>query len=125
MNDLIADMLIRIQNAIMRMKDNVEVVNTKVNAEILRVLKEEEMIEDYEDKGRYIDVVLKYDDKEPVITHLEKVSKSGQRIYVTHKEIMPIMNGRGISIISTSTGVLSGARAKSKNLGGELICKVW
>ena len=125
MNDLIADMLIRIQNAIMRMKEDVDVVNTKVNAEILRVLKEEEMIVDFEDKGRYLNVVLKYDDKEPMITHLEKVSKSGQRIYISHKEIIPIMNGRGISIISTSNGVLSGAMAKSKNLGGELICKIW
>ena len=125
MNDLIADMLIRIQNAIMRMKEDVDVVNTKVNAEILRVLKEEEMIVDFEDKGRYLNVVLKYDDKEPMITHLEKVSKSGQRIYISHKEIIPIMNGRGISIISTSNGVLSGAIAKSKNLGGELICKIW
>lgn len=125
MNDPIADMLTRIQNAIMRKKETVEVLNTNVNAEVLKVLKQESMITDYSVNDRYIEVVLKYDGNESVITHLEKVSKTGQRIYVAYKEIKPIMNGRGISIISTSSGVLSGAMAKSKKMGGELICKVW
>ena len=125
MNELIADMLTRIQNAIMRKKETVEVLNTKINAEILKVIKAEEMIENFEDKGKYLEVVLMYDDNEPMITHLEKVSKSGQRIYVSHNDIVPIMNGRGISIISTSQGIMNGALAKSKNLGGELICQIW
>ncbi len=125
MNDLIADLLARIQNAIQRKKETVEVINTKVNNELLRVLKEEEMITDYEINDKVVSVTLKYYDKEPVITHLERVSKSGQRIYVSTKEIVPIMNGRGISIISTSEGLMTGARAKSKKLGGELICKIW
>ncbi|NMC09018.1 30S ribosomal protein S8 [Candidatus Microgenomates bacterium] len=125
MNDLIADMLTRIQNAIMRKKETVDVLNTKINNEILKVLKNEKMIEDYSENGRYIEVKPLYDNNEPVITHLERVSKPGQRIYVSKKEIKPIMNGRGISIISTSNGLFSGAMAKSKDLGGELICKVW
>lgn len=125
MNDTIADMLARIQNAIMRKKEEVLVPNTKMNAEILRVLKEEEMTGDYEINDREIKVELKYDENEPVIRSLKKISKPGQRIYVTYKELKPVMNGRGISIISTSEGVLSGAMAKSRNLGGELICEVW
>ena len=125
MNDTIADMLARIQNAIMRKKESVEVPNTKMNMEILGVLKEEEMIGDFEKKEKMIEVILEYDGLEPLITTLKKVSKPGQRIYLTYKEIKPVMNGRGISIISTSKGVMSGALAKSKNLGGELICKVW
>ena len=125
MNDLIADMLIRIKNAIMRRKDSVEVPNTKINKNILEVMKEEEMIEDFTEKERMIEVALKYDGNEPVIIHLEKVSKPGQRIYVYANEILPVMNGRGISIISTSKGIMSGAMAKSQNLGGELICKIW
>ncbi len=125
MNDPIADMLIRIQNAIMRKKETVEVLNTKLSVEILKVLKQEEMIEDFEDKDKYLEVTLSYDDGEPVITHLEKVSKSGQRIYVSNNDIVPIMNGRGISVISTSQGVMNGAMAKSKNLGGEFICQIW
>jgi small subunit ribosomal protein S8 len=125
MNDLIADMLIRIKNAIMRKKDSVEVPNTKINKNILEVMKNEEMIEDFKEKERMIEVALKYDENEPVIIHLEKVSKPGQRIYVSANEIVPVMNGRGISVISTSKGIMSGAMAKSQNLGGELICEIW
>lgn len=125
MNDLIADMLIRIKNAIMRRKDFVEVPNTKINKNILEVMKMEEMIEDYTENDRMIEVALKYDEGEPVIIHLEKVSKPGQRIYVSSNEIVPVMNGRGISVISTSKGIMTGARAKNQNLGGELICKIW
>ena len=125
MNDLIADMLARIQNAIMRKKESVDVVKTNINGEILKVLHEEKMVGEYVENGKYFEVTLLYEKNEPVITHLERVSKLGQRIYVSKKEIKPIMNGRGISIISTSKGVLSGAKAKSMDLGGELICKVW
>ncbi|MDD4382028.1 MAG: 30S ribosomal protein S8 [Candidatus Dojkabacteria bacterium] len=125
MNDLIADLLARIQNAIMRKKETVDVVKTKINEEILKVLKQEEMIIDYTDNDRMLTVELMYDGLEPVISHLERVSKSGQRVYIASKDIVPIMNGRGISIISTSKGLMSGAMAKSKKLGGELICKIW
>jgi len=127
MNDLIADMLARIQNAIMRRKDTVNILNTNINREILEVVKKEGMIEDYTvlEGDREVEVVLSYDGKEPVITRLQRVSKPGQRIYITKKDIKPIMNGRGISIISTSKGVMSGAMAKSQDLGGEFICKIW
>ncbi len=125
MNDLVADMLTRIQNAIMRRKDEVAVINTKMNASILEVVKGEGMIEDYKIEGKDITVKIAYNEKEPVITKLQKVSKPGQRIYVTKKEIVPIMNGRGISVISTSKGLMTGAMAKSQNLGGEFICKIW
>ncbi|MBP6921823.1 30S ribosomal protein S8 [Candidatus Dojkabacteria bacterium] len=127
MNDLIADMLARIQNAIMRNKEFVSVLNTNINRDILKVLKKEEMIKDFKlnEDSRTVDVELLYENKEPVISKLQRVSKPGQRIYVTKKEIKPIMNGRGISIISTSQGVMSGSVAKSKDLGGEFICKVW
>ncbi len=125
MNDLVADMLTRIQNAIMRRKDEVAVINTKMNASILDVVKDEGMIEDYKIDDKDIIVKIAYNEKEPVITKLQKVSKPGQRIYVTKKEIVPIMNGRGISVISTSKGLMTGAMAKSQNLGGEFICKIW
>jgi small subunit ribosomal protein S8 len=126
MSDPIADMLTRIQNAIMRKRDTVEVLNTGMSAEVLEVLKQEEMIEDFEQKERYLEVSLKYnEDGEPEIFHLEKVSKPGQRIYVSANDIVPILNGRGISVISTSQGIMNGALAKSQNLGGEFICKIW
>jgi small subunit ribosomal protein S8 len=125
MNDLIADLLARIQNGIERKKESVVVPRTKINMEILRVLKTEKMIKDYKESEEGINVELLYDGNEPVITTLERVSKPGQRIYIASKDITPVMNGRGISIISTSKGLMSGAVAKSKKLGGELICKVW
>lgn len=125
MNDLVADMLTRIQNAIMRRKDEVSVINTKMNESILKVVKEEGMIDEYTVNDKDIIVKLAYNEKEPVITKLQKVSKSGQRIYVTKKEIVPVMNGRGISIISTSKGVMTGSSAKGQDLGGEFICKIW
>lgn len=125
MNDLVADMLTRIQNAIMRRKEEVAVINTKMNASILEVVKGEGMIEDYKIEDKDIVIKIAYNENEPVITKLQKVSKPGQRIYVTKKEIVPIMNGRGISVISTSKGLMTGAMAKSQNLGGEFICKIW
>jgi len=125
MNDPIADMLTRIQNAIMRKMETVEVLNTKMSVAVLKVLEQEEMINGFEEKERFVAVSLKYDEDEPVISHLEKVSKPGQRIYVSNHEIVPIMNGRGISVISTSQGIMNGAMAKSENLGGEFICQIW
>ncbi len=125
MNDLIADLLARIQNSIMRKEVTTKVISTKINKEILRVLKEEKMIGGFEEEEGNLVVELLYEDKEPVIAHLTRVSKPGQRVYVSKKEIIPIMNGRGISIISTPSGLMSGAMAKSKGLGGELICKIW
>lgn len=126
MNDLIADLLARLKNGIERKKETVSVPNTKVNVEVLKVLKEEEMIENYEIVENGLEVTLKYEENgEPVVTEFKRVSKPGQRIYVSSYEIIPVMNGRGISIISTSKGLMTGSRAKSQNIGGELICKVW
>lgn len=125
MNDLTADFLARIQNGIQRRKESILVPKTKMNIEILKVLKQEKMITDFSEVDGGVDVVVMYDGKEPVVSHFERVSKPGQRIYLSSKEIIPVMNGRGISIISTSKGLMSGALAKSQKLGGELICKVW
>jgi len=126
-NDLIADLLARIQNAIMRKKSLVVVLKTRINLEILKVLQEEEMIEGFEEiKDGEIQVELSYiDGKEPVVSHFKRVSKLGQRIYVSNKEIIPVLNGRGIAILTTSKGIMTGARAKGEGLGGELICKIW
>jgi small subunit ribosomal protein S8 len=125
-NDLIADLLARIQNAVMRNKETVKVPFTKINMEILRVLKEEEMISDFEKKDREIEVELAYiNGREPVVSHFERVSKPGQRIYVSNEEIIPVLNGRGIAILTTSSGVMTGEMAKGKGLGGEYLCKIW
>lgn len=125
MNDIVSDTLTRIKNAVMRKQETVQVVNTKISEGILSILKQENFIEGYDLDERNINVALKYTDGEPVVENFVRVSKPGQRIYVSYKDILPVMNGRGISIISTSNGLLSGAVAKSKKLGGEYICKIW
>lgn len=125
MNDLVADFLARMKNGIERKRESISVPSTKMNREILKVLHTEEMIEDFNESEKEIEVFVKYDEGEPVVTQFERVSSPGQRIYISSKEIVPVMNGRGISIISTSKGLMTGAQAKSQNLGGELICKVW
>lgn len=125
MNDLTADLLTRIKNGIERRKETVVVPNVKMSVEILKVLEMEKMILGYKEVEDGLSVELVYDGKEPMITTLKKVSKPGQRIYIASKDITPVMNGRGIAIISTSKGMMSGAMAKSKKLGGELICKIW
>ncbi|HQG57843.1 MAG TPA: 30S ribosomal protein S8 [Candidatus Dojkabacteria bacterium] len=123
--DILADTLARLQNAILVDKADTVVLKSKLVLAVLEVLKRESMIESYEEVDGGIKVFFKSEDNEPVVTHFEKVSTPGQRIYVTSSQIVPIMNGRGISIISTSAGVMSGSVAKSKKLGGEYLCKVW
>lgn len=124
-NDLTADMLTRLQNAVMRKREDVEVLKNKLNIAVLEVLKQEGMITDFEIGDRTVTVSLVYEDKEPLVSHFAKVSKLGQRIYWSAEEIKPMMNGRGIYILSTSQGVMTGSQAKSKGVGGELICEIW
>ena len=126
MTDTTADALARMKNVVQRGYEEVEVSNTKMVVELVRILKQESFIKDYEIDDELLRVKLAYNKNgEPVVENFIKVSKPGQRIYVSKKEILPVMNGRGISIISTSSGLMTGAQAKSKNLGGEYICKVW
>jgi small subunit ribosomal protein S8 len=127
MNDYISDLLARLQNGIMRKRESIEVPKTKMVLEILKVLKQENMIESFEETedGKVQVAPLYFEDETPVVEHFTRVSKPGQRIYVSSGDITPVLNGRGINIVSTSSGLMSGAMAKSKNIGGELICRVW
>jgi small subunit ribosomal protein S8 len=127
MNDYISDLLARLQNGIMIKKENIKVPNTKMVKSILKVLEQENMIKSFEetDDNEIVVQPLYFEDDTPVVKNFIRVSKPGQRIYVSNTEIVPVLNGRGISIISTSSGVMTGAMAKGQNLGGELICKIW
>jgi small subunit ribosomal protein S8 len=127
MNDYISDLLARLQNGIMRKKESIEVPKTKMVLEILKVLEQEKMIDSFEEMedGKIKVFPLYFEDETPVVEHFVRVSKPGQRIYVSSGDITPVLNGRGINIVSTSSGLMSGALAKSKNIGGELICRVW
>jgi len=127
--DPIADMLTRIRNAIMASHDEVLVPSSQVKLPIIKVLKEEGYIDDYEilkDKTRKtIRIRLKYMNDQPAILGLERVSKPGLRAYVGRREIPRVYGGLGIAILSTPKGIMTGQNAWRRRLGGEVICHIW
>jgi small subunit ribosomal protein S8 len=127
--DPIADMLTRIRNAIMARHDSVPVPASKTKLSIARILKDEGFISDYTvlrgKPQRMINIVLKYINEQPVIVGLDRVSKPGLRVYMGRSEIPRVYGGLGITIVSTSKGLMTGQEAWRKNLGGELLCSVW
>lgn len=128
-SDPIADMLTRIRNAIIARHDQVLVPASKTKIAIAKVLKEEGFIKDYSvvrgKPERVIKISLKYVDHTPVLMGIERVSKPGLRVYVGKGEIPRVYGGLGVSIISTSKGIMTGKESWKKGLGGELLCYVW
>ena len=128
--DPIADMITRIRNAQLRTLESVSIPSSKFRAKILDVLKEEGYISDYKllsdakNKGSLI-INLKYNNGLPVIKEIRRISKPGRRIYTKADSIPKIKSGLGIAIVSTSMGIMSDNDARSKNIGGEIICKVF
>jgi small subunit ribosomal protein S8 len=124
-NDTISDVLTRIRNCVLAKKDTVALPNVKIVLELLKVLSNHNFISGYTitEEGEVL-VSLKVDGKYR-FTELERVSKPGIRKYVSSTELRPIRGGRGISILSTSKGVMSGIEAKKEGVGGEYLCKVW
>ena len=128
--DPIGDMITRIRNAQMRLLSNVELPNSKFRAKILEVLKQEGYISDYkllsdENKKNSLSVDLKYNNGLPVIKEIKRVSRPGRRIYAKADSIARIQNGLGLAIVSTSKGIMSDTDARTKNIGGEIICRVF
>ena len=128
--DPIADMITRIRNAQLRTLNTVSIPSSKFRAKILGVLKEEGYISDYKtltDKKNkiFLLVDLKYNNGSPVIKEITRVSKPGRRIYTRADSIPKIKSGLGIAIVSTSMGIMSDNDARLKNIGGEIICKVF
>jgi len=127
--DPIADMLTRIRNAVMVRHDTVLIPASKLKMAVAKVLKDEGFIKDFNvvrgKPERMIKVTLKYQDKTPVLTGLERVSKPGLRVYVARTEIPRVFGGLGISIVSTSQGIMTGQDSWKRGLGGELLCHVW
>jgi len=128
--DPISDMITRIRNAQLRTLNTVSIPNSKFRAKILDVLKEEGYISDYKtltDKKNkiFLLVDLKYHNGSPVIKEITRVSKPGRRIYTRADSIPKIKSGLGIAIVSTSMGIMSDNDARLKNIGGEIICKVF
>ena len=130
MTDPIADLLTRIRNGLNVGKRWVDIPSSIEKKRIVYILKEEKYIEDFiliDDKDRkQIRVFLKYDSRgKPVISAIERVSKPGLRVYKGKKDLPRVLDGLGISIMSTSKGVISNKMAKKFGVGGEVICNVW
>jgi len=129
MTDPITDMLNRLENGQAVNKKTVDVPFSKIKYQIAKVLESEGFIESAAKKGRnpkkVIRINLKYEDEKPAITNMERVSKPGRRVYTSLKDIKPVRGGYGISIISTSKGIMTNKEAKTAGLGGEILCKVY
>ncbi len=129
MTDPITDMLNRLENGQAVNKKTVDIPFSKTKYKIAKVLEAEGFIESVAKKGRnpkrVIRVNLKYEKEQPAITKAERISKPGRRVYTSLKDIRPVRGGYGISVISTSKGVMSNKEARSAGLGGELLCKVY
>ena len=130
MTDPIADMLTRIRNANVVKHETVDVPASNIKKEIVRILLEEGFVRGYDviedGKQGIIRIQLKYGQTgERVISGLKRISKPGMRVYADKHEVPRVLNGLGISIISTSKGILTDKQARKENVGGEVICYVW
>lgn len=130
MSDPIADLITRIRNAQGVRKDVTSSPASNLRAQVLDVLKREGYIRDYKrievrNGISELEIELKYDEGQPAIKRLERVSKPGRRVYSKIKDLPRVSNGLGISIVSTPRGVLSDAEARTANVGGEILCNVF
>ncbi|MEJ2078592.1 MAG: 30S ribosomal protein S8 [Acidobacteriota bacterium] len=128
--DPIADYLTRIRNAQSAMHETVTVPHSRIKEAVTRILKEEGYVTGYKlekrDSFKEIAITLKYlGDRDPAIRKLRRVSKPGRRVYVSKDEIPSVLGGLGINILSTSRGVLTGQRAQSEGVGGELLLEIY
>ncbi len=130
MTDPIADMLTRIRNANMVKLQKVDIPSSNLKVNIAQVLKQEGFIKNYkviaDNRQGNLRIYLKYiDEKESVINEIVRISKPGSRKYIDSKSIPTVKNGLGISILTTSKGIMTDASARNAGIGGELLCTVW
>jgi len=129
MNDSIADFLTRTRNAYRAAHEDVVIKHSRTVEDVAKVILEEGYFENVEVVGegakKSIIVKLKYVEGVSVVADLQRVSKPSRRIYVGYKEIKPVMNGLGLSVLSTPQGVMSDNDARKKRVGGEVLCNVW
>lgn len=128
--DPIADMLTVIRNGCKAKQKKVEVPASRMKSEVLKVLLKEKFISNYryieDDKQGKLRIYLKYtEDEDSVIAGLKRVSRPGLRIYRGSEEIPSVRGGLGVSIVSTSQGIMTGAEARKRKIGGEVVCNVW
>jgi len=129
-SDPVGDLLTRIRNAHMRGMSKCSSPSSKLRVSVLNVLEDEGYIRGYtvvEKEGEFpvVEVELKYFDGEPVISEIKRISKPGRRVYSGVKDLPLVRNGLGISIVSTPKGVMSDAKARNENVGGEILARVY
>jgi len=130
MTDPLGDMLTRIRNAQMRKKSKVSTPGSSLRLHVLEVLQSEGYIRgyskvDFESGRSEFEIELKYYDGEPVIREIQRVSKPGRRVYASVRNLPRVMDGLGVSILSTPKGVMSDTEARDQNVGGEVLCRVF
>lgn len=130
LTDPIADMLTRIRNAYKAQKIEVILPHSKPKEAVAKVLKQYKFVGEVkvakEGQKKFLAINLVYDaDEKPSVEHIKRISKPGRRVYIGAKDIRSPLGGYGITIMSTSKGVMSNLEAKKQNLGGEMICEVW
>jgi small subunit ribosomal protein S8 len=129
--DTVADMLTRVRNASQARLEHVLIPASRLNVELTKILKSEGYVQKYDvsddKKQGVIRIALKFvgPRRDPVIQGLRRVSKPGLRVYVGHREIPRVQGGLGISILSTSKGIMTDHQARRQQVGGELLCQVW
>ncbi len=129
MTDPIADMLTRIRNAVAVKKPEVVLPYSKLKFNLAKILQAESYIGkvDKVKNGKFdeIRIELKYNNRGPAIRRIQRVSRPGQRVYVSGKELPRVLNGYGIAILSTSQGIMTNKQARKQKIGGELMCEIW
>ena len=129
--DTIADMLTRVRNANLARHQVVQIPSTKITRKIAKVLLDEELVSSVEELKNGLKssllISLKYTGKErvPKITKIQRISKSGRRIYSNHKDMPRVLGGFGLAIVSTSRGLMTDQQARDAGIGGELLCYIW
>lgn len=127
--DPIADYLTRVRNAISAKHEKVDVPASRLKLEVTRILKEEGFIQNYkvqeESTHQMIRIFLKYVDGVPMISGLKQVSRPGRRIYSGKDSVPKVLGGMGVSIVSTSKGLMTGHDSQKKGVGGEVLCEIW
>jgi small subunit ribosomal protein S8 len=127
--DPISDLLTRIRNAAKAKKVRVDIPSSNMKKNLVEILKQQKFIEDYEvledKKQNVLRIKLKYFNGESAISGLKRISTSGLRVYKPADSLPRVLNGLGIAVISTSKGLMTDKEAKSKALGGEIVCHIW
>src|SRR3972149_133175 len=123
--DPVSNMIVTIKNGYMAKKPSVSVPFSKFKLEVAKVLEKEGFIGKVTQQESKLQIDLIYDGRKPILTEIKRVSKPGLRIYTTSSSIKKVKGGLGLTIISTPKGVMTGSEARSKKLGGEVICQLW